>query len=215
MLRALGCWLTRPLSPLPLLAVLAVIGVFGSLAERSRSRWDPGRTAYDRAIRRAAEAHMPQGWDWRIMKAMVQQESQFKAAAVSPAGARGLCQIMPDTARDLGIDPARLSDPDTSIDAAARYLRWLWDGWPDLEDRPPRWLRSRLAIASYNAGPSRIREAVEDAGGRPSWRAVARHVPRETRRHIEVVFEENYPRLRRLHTGSAAGVSRLARSRSD
>jgi soluble lytic murein transglycosylase-like protein len=83
----------------------------------------------------------------RLLAALVWQESRWKANAVSPKGAIGLTQLMPGTARDLGVNPR---DPMANLMGGARYLRQMlnyFDG--DLE----------RALAAYNAGPGRVRSA--------------------------------------------------------
>lgn len=87
-----------------------------------------------------AEHGLPPG----LLAAVAQAESGGDARAVSPAGARGLMQIMPGTARDLGVDPM---DPAQAVDGAARLLaRHLqkYDG------------SVPLALAAYNAGPGNV-----------------------------------------------------------
>jgi len=84
---------------------------------------------------------------------LIQQESGWNPRAVSHAGARGLAQLMPGTARLLGVDP---DDPLQNLDGGARYLRMMHDRFGD-------W---RLALAAYNAGPG----AVEAHGGIPPFR---------------------------------------------
>ncbi len=79
-----------------------------------------------------------------LLEALVWQESRWRENAVSHAGARGLAQLMPGTARYLGVDP---DDPMQNLEGGARYLREqldLFDG--DLEK----------ALAAYNAGPGRV-----------------------------------------------------------
>ena len=85
-------------------------------------------------------------------------ESDFSRRAVSPAGAAGMLQVLPKTARSLGFD---VRDADEAVLAGARYLRLLRARFRSLP----------LALAAYNAGPT----AVERADGAPSA-GVARYV---------------------------------------
>lgn len=79
-----------------------------------------------------------------LIEALVWQESRWREHAVSHAGARGLAQLMPATARDLGVDP---DDPMQNLEGGARYLREQLDRFDgDLEK----------ALAAYNAGPGRV-----------------------------------------------------------
>jgi soluble lytic murein transglycosylase-like protein len=87
-----------------------------------------------------------------LLSALVWQESRWNPQAVSPKGAMGLTQLMPGTARDLGVNPA---DPIANLHGGARYLRQLLDQFDgDVEK----------ALAAYNAGPARVR----NAGGVPA-----------------------------------------------
>lgn len=79
-----------------------------------------------------------------LLAAVAQVESGGNAEAVSPAGAQGLMQIMPATARGLGVDPL---DPSQAVDGAARLLRDHLKSFGSLE----------LALAAYNAGPGAVR----------------------------------------------------------
>lgn len=79
-----------------------------------------------------------------LLEALVWQESRWRENALSPAGARGLAQLMPGTARDLGVDP---DNPHANLEGGARYLREQLDRFDgDLEK----------ALAAYNAGPGRV-----------------------------------------------------------
>ncbi len=205
---ALGSWCFRSaLSPIPLLVLLAAIGLIAAIVARTESG-TAGRicsTPYDRVIRQAAREHMPRGWDWRLLKAMVRQESNFKPAASSRVGAVGLCQLMPSTAASLGVSREALKDPRVNIDCGVRYLRMMWDKWPSLDDVPPRWERSRFAIASYNCGPGRLGRLTAKVD-RLHWSVVGPQAPKETQTHIAKVFGEYYPAYRRLHLGTAVGL---------
>ena len=93
--------------------------------------------------------------DVELVKAIVAAESGFNARAVSPAGALGLMQVMPDTARMLGLQgdakqtvEQKLTDPETNVRLGTRYLRQLLAQFRG---------RADLAVAAYNAGPGAVR----------------------------------------------------------
>lgn len=87
-----------------------------------------------------------------LLEALVWQESRWNESARSPVGARGLAQLMPATARAMGVDP---DDPHANLEGGARYLRMQLDAFDgNLE----------LALAAYNAGPGRVQKA----GGIPA-----------------------------------------------
>jgi len=90
---------------------------------------------------------------------LVQQESGWNVGAVSPKGATGLAQLMPDTARFLSVD---INDPQENLEGGARYLRMMYD-------RFGSW---RLALAAYNAGPM----AVEEHDGIPPYAETENYV---------------------------------------
>jgi soluble lytic murein transglycosylase-like protein len=79
-----------------------------------------------------------------LIEALVWQESRWRSGAVSPVGARGLAQLMPGTARDLGVDA---NDPFANLEGGARYLRAQMDRFDGNVEK---------ALAAYNAGPGRV-----------------------------------------------------------
>lgn len=123
-------------------------------------------------IRKAAEKN---GFDWRLIAAMVYQESHFRPAARSHTGVRGLMQLTLTTAQELGVDD-RL-DPAQSIEGGVEYLKTLYDRYPEA----PPVDRLRIALASYNVGAGHIADAMEiaaDKGLDPkSWHALKRVLP--------------------------------------
>jgi membrane-bound lytic murein transglycosylase F len=100
------------------------------------------------------------GWDWRLLAAMVYQESKFNPNGQSWAGARGLMQLMPETAKRFGAsDP---SDPRQSLYAGVNYLLYLDKYWakrvPDEKEK------LKFMLASYNAGLAHILDAKKLCG---------------------------------------------------
>ena len=91
--------------------------------------------------------------DARLICALIAQESGFNEKAQSAAGAQGLTQLMPTTAKELGVeDPL---DAEQNIAGAARYLHTLYHAFRDSQPDD----RHRLVLASYNGGIGRVRDA--------------------------------------------------------
>ncbi|MCI5039130.1 MULTISPECIES: lytic transglycosylase domain-containing protein [Rhodobacterales] len=100
--------------------------------------------------------------EWHILfQALVEAESAYNPTAVSPKGAYGLGQLMPATARSLGIDR---SDSGQNLEGAARYLLAQLSEFRDID----------LALAAYNAGPHRVREH----GGIPPFKETRNYIAR-------------------------------------
>ena len=103
------------------------------------------------SIRAAAHRN---GVDPDLLTALVWTESSFVPDAVSHAGAVGLAQLMPGTAEALGVDPF---DPSQNLEGGARYLRQMIDRFGSVD----------LALAAYNAGPTRVSNLLDGSGGVP------------------------------------------------
>ena len=94
--------------------------------------------------------------DWRIVIAQMYQESLFDPKRTSFAGARGLLQVLPRTAAQVGVDPDSLWEPEPNVQAGLRYLDWTHDRF---EDSLALSERLWFSLAAYNAGPGHVRDA--------------------------------------------------------
>ena len=158
----------RPLPPAPAPSTPA----FRSAGENAecieRAWWRHSEPALRERIRRAIrDASVRFGIEQRLIRAVIRHESAFVVDAVSHAGAQGLMQLMPETARTLGVQCP--FDPRENISAGTRYLRQLYD-------RFGSW---RTALHAYNAGPTRVAEG---------------RVPAESRRYARRVLRSWQPR---------------------
>jgi len=106
---------------------------------------------YDKLVRKYSDHY---GFDWRLVTAQMYQESKFNPKAKSHIGARGLMQLMPRTAKEMGIKD--ISDPASSIRGGVKYLDWLRDRFDtDLAISDRLW----FTLASYNAGAGHVQDA--------------------------------------------------------
>jgi soluble lytic murein transglycosylase-like protein len=121
----------------------------------------PADVPFGAEITAAAKKH---GIDPALLAGLVKQESNFNPTAGSPAGARGLTQLMPGTAAGLGVGD--VLDPIQNLDGGAKYLRQQLDAFGGDVTR---------ALAAYNAGPG----AVQRYGGVPPYA--------ETQNYVRVV----------------------------
>ncbi len=118
------------------------------------------RARYAALIARTARKY---GLDPQLLHAVIRAESAYDPGAVSPKGAVGLMQLLPETARRYGV--VDLRDPKANLEAGARYLKDLLKQFGDV----------KLALAAYNAGEA----AVQKYGNRvPPYRETRRYVAR-------------------------------------
>jgi peptidoglycan DL-endopeptidase CwlO len=129
----------------------------GSSVSALAATLPPAGKQYASAIVAAANKN---GVNPALLAAVVWQESNFNSRAVSPAGAQGLVQLMPATARGLGVNAL---DPSQALDGGARYLKQQLNTFGG---------RTDLALAAYNAGPSAVRRY----GGVPPYSETQNYV---------------------------------------
>lgn len=101
------------------------------------------------------------GWDWRMLAAIIWNESRFNVNAVSSQGTRGLMQFMPRTAERFGLIGEDVVEPRKSVEAGVEYLLFLERRFDEIEDRDER---IKFVLAAYNAGPGHVRDAMALAG---------------------------------------------------
>ncbi len=119
-----------------------------------------GKIIYDVAIRHSINPH--------LVAALIHVESAFNARAVSPKGAYGLMQLLPETARRFGLNKKKdLFDPKKNLEAGVRYLKWLADRFGG---------DTQKILAAYNAGEG----AVDRFGGIPPYQ--------ETQSYVQKIF---------------------------
>ena len=146
--------------------------------EEEKALCDRNISRYDHLVRKYAKRY---GFDCRLILAQIKHESEFDPHAVSPSGARGLMQIMPYTARSLGVKD--LHDPRANIAAGVRYLRKQYDIFKKEKGADRLW----FALASYHAGFGRVVDAQDIAEHlvlRPDkWGSIKVALPKLTRKH--------------------------------
>lgn len=155
------------------IVVLTLVGLMGLISlsngqasptkivkhKRVASLWLPAKTPY-RAM--MISASVQTGVEPALLAGLVQAESDFQPGEVSAVGATGLTQMLPETARSVGIND--LSTPRNQLLAGARFLRTL----------QKQFKSNQLALAAYNAGPG----AVQRYGGIPPYNETQVYVPR-------------------------------------
>jgi len=158
---------------------------------------------YDDLIRAAATLYLP-AYDWRLYKAQLWQESHFNPEAISPSGAQGIAQFMPDTwieayqALDFGpVSPFSVPE---SIEAGAWYMNRMLAGWTSPR---PAMDRYKLALASYNAGFGNLIKAQKRVGGKLLYAEIIQGLPQitghhsgETIEYVRKICDVYWPRLK-------------------
>lgn len=124
-------------------AVFTDDGAKALIAETPLVAVPAGADSVRQQISTAATAY---ALDPKLIEAVAWRESRFRSNALSSKGAIGVMQLMPDTARDLGVDP---HDPAQNIRGGALYLRRMLSTFGG---------DVRLALAAYNAGPAAVRK---------------------------------------------------------
>jgi membrane-bound lytic murein transglycosylase F len=115
------------------------------------------------------------GFDWRLIAAVVYQESHLDPEATSFTGVEGIMQLTEDAAEDMGVEDRR--DPEQSITGGVKYLRKLYESFDETKDPD----RIYLALASYNVGLGHILDAQKIAGEKGldpnSWSSIKQVLP--------------------------------------
>ncbi|MFQ6043530.1 MAG: transglycosylase SLT domain-containing protein [Candidatus Poribacteria bacterium] len=145
---------------------------------------------YDPLVKKHARRY---GFDWRLISAQMYAESSFRPDVVSHAGAVGLMQIMPSTAKWLDVDPQLLTKPEVSISLGCHYDWRLYSALKGMDTE-----RDRLALmlASYNCGQGRMSRARRQASN-GSWDKVRHRLPKETQHYVPKIFSK-YAEYRKM-----------------
>ncbi|MCA1056728.1 lytic transglycosylase domain-containing protein [Rossellomorea aquimaris] len=128
---------------------------------KSNTGTKPSQSIDDIITRAADRYHLPK----KLIQAVIQHESGFKSDAVSPAGASGLMQLMPSTARSLGVD--NILDPEENVFAGTKYLKQMIDKFHG---------NIEVALAAYNAGPGNV----DKYNGIPPFKETTAYVKKVT-----------------------------------
>jgi membrane-bound lytic murein transglycosylase F len=125
---------------------------FSNKAKQEYSSISGGKISrFDEDIKRISEKH---GWDWRLLSALIYQESKFKTSSESWAGAYGLMQFMPGTGPSYGVYPS--SPPAVQIDGGIRKITKNYKQWESIPDSVQR---VKFALGTYNAGIGHVLDA--------------------------------------------------------
>ena len=117
-----------------------------NLARGEISIYDPLFKQYGKSL----------GWDWKLLAAQAYQESAFDPEAVSFMGAMGLMQLMPSTARSVGVKMDKVFVPDHNVRGAARLISLLKEHYAEIRNESER---INFVLAAYNAGSGHVDDA--------------------------------------------------------
>lgn len=162
------------------------------------------RAAFPMPYRELLERHTRQkSLDPYVVAGLIRQESEFNPKALSPAKAHGLTQVMPSTGRQLSrqsgmkrFTSRMLFEPDTNLRLGTLFMRQLLDSWKG------RW---EEVLASYNAGPSRVKRWITWASFREPAEFIETIPINETRDYVQIVLR-NAEVYRRLYAKALAEV---------
>ncbi len=121
-----------------------------------------------------------------MIAAQIFAESRFNPTAKSYRGAIGLMQIMPGTARHLGVEPSLLIKPEQNIALGTLYDRRLYNMWAEEEGVH----RLAFMLASYNAGHMRVIRAQKRAKIPDRWEGIRPFMPGQTRDYVTKIFHQ-------------------------
>ncbi len=125
------------------------------ITKRVKEAKDGKLSPYDNLIKKYAG---DVGWDWRLLAALIYQESKFDPETSSWRGAVGLMQLMPKTAQSYGVQPRELREPEKNIQAGVKHLARLKQQWEEkLQDSLEV---IKFTLGSYNVGGGHVRDAV-------------------------------------------------------
>ncbi|MCK4784932.1 MAG: lytic transglycosylase F [Desulfobacteraceae bacterium] len=136
-------------------------------------------------------------FDYLLVGALAYQESRIDQSQRSQAGAVGVMQLLPSTAAGHPINIPDIEDLENNINAGVKYLRWIWDTYFENENMD-RLNKGLFSIASYNAGPAkikRLRKEAKDMGLNPNiwFRNVevvaAKRIGRETVQYVSNIYK--------------------------
>lgn len=171
-----------------LAALLPALAMAGVRHHVKHERWT---NEYDHLFRKYTKHYFGAHFDWHWFKAQAIAESALNPKAKSPAGARGIMQILPATYREIkGKNPflAGIEDPRWNIAAGIFYDRQLYRKWKKKRGIQTS-ERLKFAFGSYNAGYGNVhkayRRAAKQHGKIKRWRQVDDFAPSETRHYVK------------------------------